>query len=983
LAEQLAGAVPAPDRIGVVDDLAKRFEDRQDGLRTAIGALFADNPKTALIVVDQFEEILTHLTGTPDLAGRSTARAERLIANLVDAAENSDGRIRVLITLRADFIPQCLEYPQLRSLLENNQLLLGELGPEALREAVKFPARKVGAFFENGLVELILRDVQRQRGSLPLLQHALKELWQARRGPWLTLDAYEKSGGVAGALRRRAQYTYEKKLQNDQQRAIARNIFLRLTTLGEGVSDSRRRTPRAELFPSGIDPRVVNDVVAVLSDKDARLVVVNGDDTIEVTHETLIQTWDTLHGWIDANRQQLRRHRRLTESANEWEENKEDPSILYRGVRLDDVKDLQASPEITLNKRELAFLEASVAERKRQEEEKQRKEDEKQRQLQERHQFLVGAAVLFAVLFIAATGFAIFGFLQKSEAVKAERTANEQRDKAKEAASQALEEAFRARVQSLAREALVPHENPDLNLLLAMEAVQQSMRKAVPPLPQAVAVLRQVLFDRGGIPLVHPNPSDLRQWYSTNRRWLITPNPSGGFLKLWDFQADVWPPSCRELPLTRADYEPNGPEYAISEDGRRIVSSGANQVLQVVSLAAHGSNFTLSQASLERPPKGSGFALSPEGRWLLIGDDLYDLSHLPTSLVTSLETDAPLPETSVSSKDERAPVVEGERVLWQFTSESGYLLREERRLVQPGERLFHLLQCWDLAALAAGRSKPMLIVHHATHAVIAPGGNWLFAWLEEPPSGPQRKALLKCWKLRGGAGIEERLLAEHEAPWYAPPFLSASPDGHWIVAGRDGLSPMLFELGVDPPRPRKLDTTDAPMHFVNASFTEDSRWLALGGEDVCIWDLPSLEKESLPSVRIPDKDTGFDHYPYTLEFAANGKYLIRNCSVVRVWQFPHPVEGVPAALDFPLQQFSAADAIAGRRAIVIPRNSRGFGGPALWPYSAEDLLAGASTLVQRDLTDEEWAQYVGQGSRKPTRLPSAGPTQPNGQHNTR
>jgi hypothetical protein len=290
LAEQLAGAVPATDRIGVVDVLAKRFEDRKDGLRTAIGALFADDPKTALIVVDQFEEILTHLTGTPDLAGRSTARAVRLIANLVDAAENSDGRIRVLITLRADFIPQCLEYPQLRSLLESNQLLLGELGPEALREAIKFPARKVGAFFENGLVELILRDVQRQRGSLPLLQHALKELWQARRGPWLTLDAYEKSGGVAGALRRRAQYTYEKKLQNDQQRAIARNIFLRLTTLGEGVSDSRRRAPRAELFPSGIDPHVVNDVVAVLSDKDARLVVVNGDDTIEVTHETLIQT---------------------------------------------------------------------------------------------------------------------------------------------------------------------------------------------------------------------------------------------------------------------------------------------------------------------------------------------------------------------------------------------------------------------------------------------------------------------------------------------------------------------------------------------------------------------------------------------------------------------------------------------------------------------------------------------------------------------
>jgi hypothetical protein len=128
LAEQIAGAVPAPDRIGLVDDLAKRCED---GIRTAIGALFADKPKTTLIVVDQFEEILTHLTGTPDSAGRNRVRAERLIANLVDAAENSGGRFRVLITLRADFVPQCLQYPCLRSLLESNQLLLGELGPEA------------------------------------------------------------------------------------------------------------------------------------------------------------------------------------------------------------------------------------------------------------------------------------------------------------------------------------------------------------------------------------------------------------------------------------------------------------------------------------------------------------------------------------------------------------------------------------------------------------------------------------------------------------------------------------------------------------------------------------------------------------------------------------------------------------------------------------------------------------------------------------
>ena len=109
--------------------------------------------------------------------------------------QSSGGEIRVLITLRADFLDRCLEFPALRELLQDRQLLLGEVGDEALREAIVMPAQNVGAFFEKGLVNLILRDVTGEHGSLPLLQHALFELWKTRRGPWLTLAAYEESGG--------------------------------------------------------------------------------------------------------------------------------------------------------------------------------------------------------------------------------------------------------------------------------------------------------------------------------------------------------------------------------------------------------------------------------------------------------------------------------------------------------------------------------------------------------------------------------------------------------------------------------------------------------------------------------------------------------------------------------------------------------------------------------------------------------------------
>jgi len=84
-------------------------------------------------------------------------------------------------------------------------------------------------------------------------------LWRARQGPWLTLDAYEESGGVSGALHRRAHTTYDS--LTAEQQIIARNIFLRLTALGEGISDTRRRVDLEDLYISGADQNQVDDVL--------------------------------------------------------------------------------------------------------------------------------------------------------------------------------------------------------------------------------------------------------------------------------------------------------------------------------------------------------------------------------------------------------------------------------------------------------------------------------------------------------------------------------------------------------------------------------------------------------------------------------------------------------------------------------------------------------------------------------------------------
>jgi len=82
-----------------------------------------------------------------------------------------------------------------------------------------------GAFLETGLVSAILKDTSREPGTLPLLKDALDTLWRARKGAWLTLAAYEQSGGISQALERRAQATYDALMPEDQAtRARARGV---------------------------------------------------------------------------------------------------------------------------------------------------------------------------------------------------------------------------------------------------------------------------------------------------------------------------------------------------------------------------------------------------------------------------------------------------------------------------------------------------------------------------------------------------------------------------------------------------------------------------------------------------------------------------------------------------------------------------------------------------------------------------------------
>src|SRR5262249_2874553 len=172
-------------------------------------------------------------------------RRARFLALLERAVADPHARLRVIVTLRADFYDRPLLYIGFAELLRDYIEALVPLRAGQFERAIAGPAERVGARFEPGLLAELVADVADEPGALPLLQYALTELYERREGSTLTRHAYRAIGGVSGALAGRAEEIYGGLDEGAQ--VAARQLFLRLVTLGAGVEDTRRRVQRTEL----------------------------------------------------------------------------------------------------------------------------------------------------------------------------------------------------------------------------------------------------------------------------------------------------------------------------------------------------------------------------------------------------------------------------------------------------------------------------------------------------------------------------------------------------------------------------------------------------------------------------------------------------------------------------------------------------------------------------------------------------------------
>jgi WD40 repeat protein/DNA-binding SARP family transcriptional activator len=301
-----------------------------------------------VLVIDQFEETFT--------ACRDEQERGAFLDALVELAHDAERRGPLVLALRADFYGRCASHEALARLVGANHVLVGPMRRNELRRASEEPARRAGLRVEPSLTDALIADVLDEPGGLPLLSAALLEQWREREGSSMLRAAYERTGGVRGAVGRLAEQTYTG--LSEPEREAARRILLRLADAGEHADTFvRRRVPLDEVDGER-DPHTSTAVAALV---DSRLVTAD-KDTLEVAHEALLREWPRLRSWLEEDTEGRRLHQHLIHAAREWDDAGRDPGELYRGARLASAVDWMSAHEGDLNELERQFLDHSRAE---------------------------------------------------------------------------------------------------------------------------------------------------------------------------------------------------------------------------------------------------------------------------------------------------------------------------------------------------------------------------------------------------------------------------------------------------------------------------------------------------------------------------------------------------------------------------------------------------------------------------------------------
>src|SRR5271170_8175050 len=322
LAKALARLSPGDN----ADESARRrdrieYRLRQSGfsLQDALAEAGGLGGGSLILVVDQFEELFRFgLAGLGQRrAGVDEARqrdeAAQFVQILLDADRRRIENVRVLITMRSDFIGDCAYFHGLSEAVSATQYLVPNLTRSQLEEAIRNPIEKAGGTIEPELVERLLNDCGDELDQLPVLQHCLMRLWDragtetpAGGARHLTRLTYNAIGRMADALSRHADEIFA---QCAGEELAIEQAFRALSEVDREGRAIRRALPFDKLLAetgvseadlrAGLDRFRASNCSFLLPSLSVSPTLA-ADERIDIGHEALLRRWKKIAGRTEA-----------------------------------------------------------------------------------------------------------------------------------------------------------------------------------------------------------------------------------------------------------------------------------------------------------------------------------------------------------------------------------------------------------------------------------------------------------------------------------------------------------------------------------------------------------------------------------------------------------------------------------------------------------------------------------------------------------
>lgn len=791
-----------------------------------------------LLIADQFEEAFT-LIGDEAVRNRFI---DVLLAGFTDPPSGGAPDVCLMLTLRADFYGRALLNRPLSDAFQGHVENLGPMKREELRTAIVRPAELAGVSFDPGLVETLLDEVDSKPGSLPLLQFALREMWERQANQRITRESYDAIGGVQGALARRAEAIFVTLTENGanvQMQKYFQRLFTRLVTLGEGQQDTRRIADRSELGDEAWS------LAQRLAGENNRLVVTNAPagshETAEVVHEALIRHWPKLADWIDHDRAFLSWLRQIQTNIDLWSADPSDEGPLLRGGLLAQAIEWRARRPDDLSPTEKGFIDASIAFRRREEDAKEaarqaelsrqreRAEDagklaaEQRRRARQARIFglVAGGIACIAVLLMALSGY--YAWL------------------ANRGAKQSLS-------RQLAAQSLVDIDiKPQRSLLLAVESIRLARDSGIYRSVDAARLLHTLLGATGGVPLNGHTGAVKAVAFRPDGGAIATAGDDGT-IRLWN------PSRPLDAPVVLSGHQGAVTSVAYTQDGSRLVSAGADGTTRVWDAS--------------RPEKAAVVLAGHKGaiRALAIGPD----SHF---VATGGDDGTVLLWDLRAADPSAAPVV----LLGHEKPVTAATFSRTGRWLVTGSNEDHIVELWDMtAADPAGAGRRLSHGERASDG----GLNGLAFSPDERRLAVALGYGVQMWDLTATDPPAAVLFKDIHGQWISA--LGFSADGRWFVSGADG-TVILRDLASAEGSARAINLTGHRATVKAVAFDPTGRWLATAGGDqtVRLWDLTDTAK---PSIVLEGHEAEIN----ALAFSPDGGQIVTgsNDRQARLWDIP-------------------------------------------------------------------------------------------------